>query len=108
MRKSMLISSLIGLTIAIAMSPSSIMAADRQKMPTQWRISEQRAMGTFADKGGYETSKKLLNGFTQTSWMGMNKAVTISGNQVVIDTAQARPSFCSSATYMLFLKTLNI
>lgn len=71
-------------------------------------IRTERAMGTFADKGGYETSKKLLNGFTETSWMGMNKAVTISGNQVVIDTAQARPSFCSSATYMLFLKTLNI
>lgn len=84
-----------------------VKASVQETAPTQWQIAVEQAMGSFADKGGYSTGRKIAPGFKQTTWMGMDKAVTIEENgQVKIDTSQARPSFCSSAVYMLFLKSL--
>lgn len=75
---------------------------------TEWIQSVNQAMSCFKDKGGYCTSRKIPSGFTQTTWMGMDKAVNIQKNKTIIDVDQARPSFCSSAVYMLFLKSLSI
>ena len=65
-------------------------------------------IGQIPDGGGYYTGRAAKAELTQNAWEGMDKAVVIEENSVTIDMNEARPSFCSSATYMALLKTLSV
>ena len=67
-----------------------------------------RAVMLTEDGGGYYTGKTPKAGLKHTAWEGMDMAVTVGNETVTVDTAQARPSFCSSATYMTLLKALSL
>lgn len=106
-----LISLSIGLVTGLgglSMHTVAASSADATVSPTQWQTSVQKAMDAFEDKGGYYTGRKVPEGFTQNAWIGMDKAVTIGADgSTTVDVSKARPSFCSSAIYMLFLKSLS-
>lgn len=79
-----------------------------------WEAALLGAISEFQDGGGYLTNLKLndnllAQGFTQTTWQGMDEAFKMEDNDLypTIDISKARPSFCSSATYMLLLKTIS-
>ncbi|WP_179394267.1 LPXTG cell wall anchor domain-containing protein [Lacticaseibacillus absianus] len=105
----LLVAGLIGLTVtAGALSAGHEVKAAEDVAPLEWQSSVQKAVDAFEDKGGYYTGRKIPEGFTQNTWMGMDEAVTLDpSGQATIDVAKARPSFCSSAIYMLFLKSLS-
>jgi len=73
-----------------------------------WNESVLKSMEQFNDKGGYYTGSKHTEDFPQTTWEGMDSAYQLDTDiQVpVIDVDKARPSFCSSATYMLLVRSL--
>jgi hypothetical protein len=79
-----------------------------------WNDALLGALSEFQNGGGYLT-KLYLNdtlraqGFTQTTWQGMDAAFEMGENDLypTIDVSKVRPSFCSSATYMLLLKTIS-
>lgn len=56
--------------------------------------------------GGYYTGYDIREGFAGTAWTGLDAAVDTSGEKPVINLSVARPSFCSSACYLVLLKTL--
>ncbi len=56
------------------------------------------AIASMPHGGGYSTSS--------TSMMRMQHAVTLSDGKLILHPILAEPSFCSEATYLLFLKTL--
>ena len=58
------------------------------------------------DGGGYYTGRKEKEELTQNAWEGMDTAVTITEEGVTVDMDKARPSFCSTACYMIMLKAL--
>ena len=49
--------------------------------------------------GDYRASK--------LSFDGLRRAITVKGGSLVIDPEAARPSFCSGATYLVFVKVLD-
>jgi hypothetical protein len=49
--------------------------------------------------GSYAASKTSLD--------GLARAITVRGNSLAIDPQQARPSFCSGATYLVFVRVLE-
>ena len=68
-----------------------------------------QAMAETEDGGGYDRSREAAEGFTQTSWEGMEAAFVMDEEGAVsIDMEKARPSFDSSAAYMLLLKALTL
>jgi hypothetical protein len=80
-----------------------------------WNDALLTALSSFEDGGGYLTNLTLKDslkeqGFTQTTWQGMDEAFEMGENDLYpnIDVSKARPSFCSSATYMALLKTISI
>ncbi len=58
------------------------------------------------DGGGYYTGRAKKEELDNNAWEGMDNAVTLENGKVEIDISKARPSFCSSAVYMAFLKSL--
>ncbi len=58
------------------------------------------------DGGGYYTGRKPTEDFDSNAWEGMDMAVSIEEENVVVDISKARPSFCSSGTYMALLQSL--
>lgn len=87
-------------------------AANCEVKRVSWNDSVQYAMSLFEDGGGYYTGSRtgssLPPGFTQNTWQGMDAAFQLpdGASKPTIDVSKARPSFCSSAVYMLFLKSL--
>lgn len=79
-----------------------------------WNDAVDQARALFEDGGGYytgtRTGSNLPSGFTQNTWQGMDAAFQLadSASEPTIDVSKARPSFCSSAVYMLFLKSLLV
>jgi hypothetical protein len=73
-----------------------------------WTDAVEQSMALFDDGGGYYTGTKHPEGFTQNTWEGMDLAFQLgtSDQKPVIDVSKARPSFCSSACYMLLLRSL--
>lgn len=80
----------------------------RSKKPSSWEDSVLKSMEQFNDKGGYYTGSKHTEDFPQTTWEGMDSAYQLDAGAKapVIDVDKARPSFCSSATYMLLVNSL--
>ena len=56
--------------------------------------------------GGYYTGSYAGGAFSKTAWQGMNEAYKMKGARPVINLAKARPSFCSSACYMVLVRSL--
>jgi hypothetical protein len=56
-------------------------------------------IGTMPDGGGYAT--------TREAHAALNSSVLVAGGMVGILPAKACPSYCSGATYLVFLKTLH-
>lgn len=56
------------------------------------------AISSMPHGGGYSTSEKAMKRLQQ--------AVTVFNGKLIVRPALAQPSFCSEATYLLFLKTL--
>ena len=44
---------------------------------------------------------------SKASFDGLTRAITVRGSSLVIDPMQARPSFCSGATYVVFVRALE-
>ena len=59
------------------------------------------------DGGGYYTGREPKEELENNAWEGMDMAVTLEDGAVTVDLTKARPSFCSSATYMALLKALT-
>ena len=68
-----------------------------------------RVVLTVEPLGGYDTAKTKSAGFAQSTWDGIDAAVKLNASydgKPVIDLSLARPSFCSSACYLILLKAL--
>lgn len=85
-------------------------SSTKAKSQISWNDAVAQAMSLFEDGGGYYTGTGHPTGFTQNTWEGMDRAFQMGPNDVkpTIDVSLARPSFCSSAIYMLLLKSLSI
>jgi hypothetical protein len=57
------------------------------------------AIKGMPEYGTYSASKASFDGLT--------RAITVRGSSLVIDPLQARPSFCSGATYIVFVRALE-
>ena len=93
-----LVLSLIGLGSFAARAPAQITASDAGPAPYNALIVAQlRAMPSL---GGYSASHQAS--------VNLGSAVSLGGPYgLAIDAARAQPSYCSGATYLVFLKTLN-
>ncbi|MBQ9346483.1 MAG: S-layer homology domain-containing protein [Oscillibacter sp.] len=61
---------------------------------------------TVQDGGGYYTSHNTSQNFPRTAWQGIHEAFTLGGDRPAIQLDKARPSFCSSACYLVLMKAL--
>ncbi|WP_411169103.1 hypothetical protein ACH36K_00415 [Clostridium sp. MB05] len=100
----------MGVIICLSFSLIGYDSSIKAKKKSTWNDAALKSMELFDDKGGYYTGFKHLEGFKQNAWEGMDKAYKLDSksNTPVIDVDEARPSFCSSAIYMLLLKSLSI
>lgn len=57
------------------------------------------AIQGMPEYGSYSASKASFDGLT--------RAITVHGTSLAIDPLQARPSFCSGATYLVFVRALE-
>ena len=62
----------------------------------------------FETGGGYYTGRSVKPELEQNAWEGMDRAIALENGTVSVDVSMARPSFCSSATYMALLNALSI
>ena len=44
---------------------------------------------------------------SKASFDGLSRAITLRGTSIAVDPQQARPSFCSGATYLVFVRVLE-
>lgn len=60
------------------------------------------------DGGGYYTGREPKEELERNTWEGMDIGVTVTDGTPNVDMSLARPSFCSSATYMALLEALTL
>ncbi len=63
-------------------------------------------LSTVENGGGYYTGRKPNAAFSRTAWEGIDAAFVLDGDRPRINLSLARPSFCSSACYMVLMKAL--
>lgn len=97
-------------TAAFASDQKDTQAKVERSQKLSWDESVKESMALFDDGGGYYTGFSHPAGFTQNTWEGMDRAFQLGKNDVkpTIDVSKARPSFCSSAIYMLLLKSISL
>ena len=97
-------------TVAAMMSPAPTAEAktDLGRPRVMWQQCVERALQCFPTGGGYHTGRNIPPGFRQTAWTGLDRAVRVTATGVCVDPYLATPSFCSSATYLLLLKSLEL
>ena len=97
---------------ALAATVSSAFTAEAkaglERSTIMWQECVQTALRCFPTGGGYHTGKDIPPGFQQTAWTGLDRAVRVSGTSICVDPYLATPSFGSSATYLLLLKSLEL
>ncbi|MBQ6386955.1 MAG: hypothetical protein IJJ38_12460 [Lachnospiraceae bacterium] len=82
--------------------------ADVSAKQKSWNKIVVSEIKNSEDGGGYSTMR-VTDAYPQSSWEGMEKAWSWSEEDgIVIDLNEARPSFCSSACYMMLLKSLSV
>ena len=73
-----------------------------------WSALMIKNISLVKDLGGYYSSAELKDRFTKTAFQGMNDSFSIDSNgKAHVDMTEARPSFDSSAVYLMFLKNLS-
>ena len=97
-------------SVAAAMSPEFTLESKAacRKPTTMWKESMEGALKCFPVGGGYHTGRNIPPGFQQTTWAGMDRAVNVSESGVEVNPQLATPSFCSSAVYLLLLKSIEM
>lgn len=97
-------------SVAAAMSPEFTLESKAacRKPTTMWKESMEGALKCFPVGGGYHTGRNIPPGFQQTTWAGMDRAVNVSECGVEVNPQLATPSFCSSAVYLLLLKSIEM
>ena len=78
------------------------------KLNKQWQQTMLDAIKTFPDRGGYYTGGRHNDTFGRTTLEGLHEAFSMGAQdeRPEFDPYQARPSFCSSATYAVLIKAL--
>lgn len=76
----------------------------------EWQQAIIAAIDSFPENGGYYTGRNSTKDFPRTAWRAMNEAFGMRPSDMAptLDVKKAQPSFCSSATYLAFLKGLKI
>lgn len=78
-----------------------LIAAPGKSEETPYNNFVLEAVNVMPVGGGYSTSSKAMN--------HLRESVSISrDNHLIVDANHAKPSFCSEATYLVFLKTLML
>lgn len=97
-------------TLTAMMSPVVTAKAEEDlgRPTVVWQQCVRRALGRFPTGGGYHTGRDIPPGFQQTAWTGLDRAVRVRATGACVDPRFATPSFCSSATYLLLLKSLEL
>ena len=97
-------------TLTAMMSPVVTARAEEDlgRPTVVWQQCFRRALGRFPTGGGYHTGRDIPPGFQQTAWTGLDRAVRVRATGACVDPRFATPSFCSSATYLLLLKSLEL
>lgn len=102
------------------LTPAALIPTSAETKPTNgatlsWQEAIYEARQEFKDGGGYYTwikdpFNRAGTGAATNAWEGMDMAYQIGENdsQPVIDVSKARPSFCSSATYMLLVRAIQL
>ncbi|MBO5539743.1 MAG: hypothetical protein J5980_02215 [Muribaculaceae bacterium] len=74
----------------------------------QWQRTIVAAIDKFPSRGGYYTGGRPNATFSKTTWRGLHDAYQMRPGDARprFDPMQARPSFCSSATYALLVQAL--
>lgn len=80
----------------------------RDKLNPAWQNCVLEAIKLFPERGGYYTGGRPNATFVKTTMQGLNDAykMTPQDKRPVFDPMEARPSFCSSATYAVLVKAL--
>lgn len=78
------------------------------KYSEKWQNAILEAIKTFPERGGYYTGGRPNDMFSKTTMRGLHDAYKMgkSDNRPEFDPMEARPSFCSSATYAVLIKAL--
>ncbi|MCG7369279.1 MAG: Tat (twin-arginine translocation) pathway signal sequence [Cutibacterium avidum] len=95
---------------AAVMSPAFTLESNAAfgKSTTMWNESMGDALKCFPVGGGYHTGRDIPPGFQQTAWTGLDRSVGVSESGVEVNPQFATPSFCSSAVYLLLLKSIEM
>lgn len=80
----------------------------RDKVNERWQQAMLTAIASFPEHGGYYTGGRPNELFAKTTWRGLHEAyqMTPADERPRFDPWLAQPSFCSSATYGVFIKAL--
>ncbi len=76
--------------------------------PTTWNEVILSVISGVKNGGGYYTGGRPTDEYPVTTGQAMYNAFSIKSGRGVIDLSKARPSYCSSAVYMVMLKTLSV
>lgn len=82
----------------------------RDKLNSSWQQCMLDAVKSFPERGGYYTGGRPNATFAKTTMQGLHDAYRMGPQDVrpEFDPMEARPSFCSSATYAVLIKALLI
>ncbi len=73
--------------------------------PKSWNEILLRVISETQNGGGYYTGSVDAE-HPKTTGQALSEAYTISGSKAAVDLSKANPSYCSSAVYMVMMKTL--
>lgn len=78
------------------------------KLNAVWQQCVLEAVNSFPERGGYYTGGRPNEIFSKTTMQALHDAykMGLQDNRPAFDPMEARPSFCSSATYAVLIKAL--
>lgn len=98
----------IMMVLAMVLIATDSMAAKRGSVNEQWQKCIIEAIDSFPEHGGYYTGGRPNKDFPKTTMQALNEAykMLLADNRPDFNPAKAQPSFCSSATYAVLIKSL--
>ena len=107
-RKRISAATLLLISGVIMLSASFTIKSCFADSPDTWNQIIVNEIQKVSSGGGYSTASET-DEYPHTSWEGMAIAWSYrSGKGISINMSKARPSFCSSACYMMLLKALSV
>jgi len=96
------------ITLIIVVTPAVSHAGNDNKVNEVWQQCVLAAIDSFPQNGGYYTGARSNEIFKKTAWKGLHQAyqMALADSRPEFHQELAQPSFCSSATYSVMIKSL--